>query len=324
MNPATLKTVLLSINITLAIAILCAGGMLLKGDGGQIQKDVKTISEVQVTPYKAADNAIAAGNSDMSRVFRTDFTAPLGEPVKVEVQPTVKKEEVKAASTLEKLVTIKGINWSGDETSMIFVDVKGKEELLAVGDTVPGVSPKATFLRCSGPTTAVFEYGGKEVELKMDLEPKLISSPIDGAEVAVKPNMPERVKDPEPDKPEVDEESFLDATYDESTSTWKLPEQEVNWVFENLESLKQQMTFAVDRKAGEVIGLRIARMDGESLPQRRGFRQWDTIVSVNGKKVATTNELYQLQHDPDIQRAEVITVVYIRDGQQQTMNFRIK
>lgn len=324
MNPATLKTVLLSINITLAIAILCAGGMLLKGDGGQIQKDVKTISDVQVTPYKATDDAIAAGNSDMSRVFRTDFTAPLGEPVKVEVQPTVKKEEVKATSTLEKLVTIKGINWSGDETSMIFVDVKGKEELLAVGDAVPGVSPKATFLRCSGPTTAVFEYGGKEVELSMDLEPKLISSPIDGAEVAVKPTMPERVKDPEPEKPAVDEGSFLDATYDESTSTWKLPEQEVNWVFENLESLKQQMTFAVDRKAGEVIGLRIARMDGESLPQRRGFRQWDTIVSVNNKKVASTNELYQLQHDPDIQRAEVITVVYIRDGQQQTMNFRIK
>jgi hypothetical protein len=112
---------------------------------------------------------------------------------------------------------------------------------------------------------------------------------------------------------------------DTDKGTFTIPRKEQDYLLENMETLIGDMQTREERDSGDKpSGVRIQKLKESSYLKQLGAREGDIVVSVNGVKVTSREQIVNhFRQNPVPPGTTQVPVEIIREGQRQTIQYRL-
>ncbi len=104
---------------------------------------------------------------------------------------------------------------------------------------------------------------------------------------------------------------------------WFIDAREREYAFQNEAMVFNQIDMRPYVQDGVTTGMLISRVDGGSLPERRGLKVGDVVQTVNGIKVDSLEAVKRIVQDNSVRSADAVTVELERAGQKMNVTFQV-
>jgi hypothetical protein len=254
-------------------------------------------------------------------IWETAFKAP-----EKPVDPAAAGAGAAVGPPADQLFTIKLVTIveNAPELGSVVVEKKGGEQrFLVIGDRWldaggPGTCLELREVRLqlgAGDVKeyrAAFLYNGQAVELKY-VEGVAGTSSVDVPKGGTRPR-PDATTNP------TDFKSYRDPN---DPNRWFIDTREREYAFQNEAIVFNQIDMRPYVQDGVTTGMLISRVDGGSLPDRRGLKVGDVVQTINGVKVDSIEAVKRIIQDNSIRSADSVAVELERAGQKMSVTFQI-